>query len=319
MKKAPFDPARFDHNETFISGIPVHIYNTAPLKDYLSQFDFKKETSHLTKIPIKVLYLIHGRYRNYTDTESMGYYMTDKYYKLKGDVDIPLVFVTFDVSNHGSRLLNKSANNDWAEGNKNHALDMVSIIDDSVLKLKLIMDYLPFYLNLDSFVPKLTDYKFEFSNVVSGYSLGGHIIHRFVDKYPDSVDVIIPFIGSSDISSLMIDRLLKVSPTGSKRYLQDYDELKFTDEQKLLYPKSFHEYVSSIDQSVSENFPFGRIKMFAAYGSADPIVPPAYSKLFCSLHKIGDPDTEVFYQEGVGHDVTLEMLDKSVEWLVKFY
>ena len=110
------------------------------------------------------------------------------------------------------------------------------IIDDT----KLIMTYLPSYLNLEY---HLCDHAkvhhnttIKFSNILSGYSLGGHTVIRFANKYPDLVDIINPVVGCNDLSSLLINRLFNSeldSPNFDKRWFYfDYNELMLTDDQK---------------------------------------------------------------------------------------
>lgn len=316
MRVFSFDPERFSKTEIIIGGIRVFVYNTENLHGYLKNFD-SKEPSTL-EIPINMLYLLHGRSNDSTHTESFGYKIAERYYANKAKVDIPLVFVTFDARNHGPRMVSEKKNLTWKEGNNTHGEDILSIIDGTVLDLKLIMDYLPIYLNLELNVPNLKQFNFKFNNIISGYSMGGHTTFRFASRFPELVSIINPVVGSSDLSSLLIDRLLQTPASGIKRFLQEYDEIGFGFNNKVLYPKVFHEYLKVTDDAIFEQFPFSSIKMFASFDAKpDSLVPYSYSKTFCEMYKVNNPDTEIYVQDGVDHDVTIEMLNNFTDWLLK--
>lgn len=316
MRVFDFDPELFSKTEIIIGGIRVFVYNTEKLHQYLKHFDSKDVTS--SEIPINMLYLLHGRSNDSSHTESFGYKIAERYYNNKTKIDIPLIFVTFDARNHGPRMVNKEKNLTWKEGNNTHGEDILSIIDGTVLDLKLIMEYLPIYLNLELNMPNLKKFEFKFNNIISGYSMGGHTTFRFASKYPHLVNIINPVVGSSDLSSLLIDRLKQTPASGIKRFLQEYDELGFNFNQKVLYPKVFHEYLRQTDEEIFESFPFHEVKMFATFDAKpDSLVPYSYSKSFCEMYRASNPDTEIFVQGGVDHDVTIEMLNNFTDWLVK--
>lgn len=315
-KQFNYDLARFDKTEVQIGGIPVKVYNLKQLEAYLQKITPTTSDQGVTEIPINILYLLHGRESKYQATEECGYHMVDRFYaKKNGTVEVPLVFITFDLPNHGERNINKVLNLAWDEGNSKHAADMIALIDNSVVELKFIMEQLPFHLNFDHYIPLDLDYKLQFKNILSGYSLGAHITFRFAIKYPENVDIINPTIGCTELSSLLIERLLSVKPTGIKRFLQEYEELDLNDSQALAYPKSLHKYVSSVDDAIFNDFPFEKVNMFASFGETDQLVPLSYSKLFCELYNVQNPNTGIFVQPQVGHKVTVEMLDNFVDWL----
>lgn len=314
-----YDPSRFDKIDVQIGAVPVKVYNFKLLASYLQEVKPTTDDLKITDIPIHVHYLLHGRGNSHASTEKFGYHMVDRFYSKKnGNPNVPLIFITFDLPNHGERTISKILNRAWKDGNDKHASDMIGLIDNSAMELQFIMEQLPFHLNLDQYMALGFDYKFKFRNILSGYSLGAEIIFRFVNKYPESAEIINPTIGCSDLSSLLIERLLSVKPTGIKRYLQEYEEIGFTKEQTLLYPKSLHEHVRKDDEAIFENFPYEKVKMFASFGEIDNLVPLSYSKLFCELYHAQNPNTEIFIQPGIGHNVSVEMLNNFVDWLITF-
>lgn len=314
--KIPFDLSQFDLKEYTLNDYKIKVYNSSTLENYLSKFNVDQTSDNIIEIPLNILYVIHGRGSNHFYSEAYGSYLVSEYYKKKNP-DIPLLFVAFDLPNHGFRYANDKPR-EYYDNSETYPFDLVHTLESSVSLLKTVMEFLPFYLNLDQYVPKLRDYKFIYHNIVSGMSLGGHITHRFLTRYPGLVDIAFPIVGSTDISSLLIDRLHEQEHQGAKRYLQEYSELGFNDKQKKLYPKQFHDYLRAIDEQVFDKFPVGKVKLFAAYGEQDKLVPPVYSKLFIQLQKLQDPDNDYFVQEDAGHEVTKEMIDKFVEWVVKF-
>ncbi|KAK6202398.1 Alpha/Beta hydrolase protein [Scheffersomyces amazonensis] len=309
--------------QLFIGGITTYVYNDSVLEEYVKSFN----TQHHQEIPINVLYLVHQREGSYLTTQSFAYYILEQFYqKHGGKPKIPLICVTFDNRNHGEKLIDKLKNSDWKRGNSTHAIDMVSCIEGNVADLKLIIDHLQGYLNLEyhlteSFKEKVQPY-FTFKNFISGYSLGAHTVIRFANKYPELVEILNPIVGCSDLSSLLINRL-KRTPLESEDYDKKYfyfkyGELQLTEEQKRdQYPEYFHNYLSKQDQSIFENFAMHKIKLFASFGAKDTLVPPKLSQVWTELYQNTNDDSEVFIQEDAGHQVTQEMLDRFITWLAK--
>lgn len=325
--KFDFDPKQFSKQKYLIGGIDVYVYNSDVLEQYIKDHESKATTTteKIDQIPINVMYLIHGRGEDYKSTESAANYTLSKVYSGR-KLEVPLICVAFDSRNHGSRLVNKKNNGAWSEGNDTHALDMLSSIEGTIADLKLVMDYLPGYLNLEHFLSprtkKIHGTKIIHKNILSGYSMGGHTIIRFANLYPDSVDILNPVIGCPDLTSLFITRLCK-EPVGSdafykKWYYYDYDELNLPEEIRYNnYPEQLHNRISEQDKAIFENFPFKKIKLFAAFGEKDKLVPPLLSDLWIQLYNNSNFDTEEFTQPDVGHDVTTEMLDKFANYLLK--
>lgn len=308
----PYDPDSLVKTTYFIGGINVNVYNVDKLTDYVKSFD-NKESKGKT-IPIHVLYLVHGRTRSARASEAYGYSVYNRYIQVTKN-KIPLVFVTFDVSNHGTRIVDRLKNLTWDEGNETHGIDQISIVEQTLGNLRTIMEYLPGYLNLDIQLLENDDCSFEFLNILSGVSLGGHVVLRMASNFPQYVDIINPVISCSNLSSMLVDRLLETPPTkDTKRYLTDYKDLGLTLQQRKMYPKAFHELLQISDKKILADFPF-EIPMFASYGVDDKLVPYVYSEEFVEKYQKSNKNTEIFQQAGKGHEVSIEMCHKFADWL----
>uniref|UniRef100_A0A0L0P4G9 AB hydrolase-1 domain-containing protein n=1 Tax=Candidozyma auris TaxID=498019 RepID=A0A0L0P4G9_CANAR len=295
--------------EYFIGGIKVNAFNTECLAPYIEKCNKTIGNDH---IKINVLYLLHQRGGDTSYTNAIAQHVIDKFTKAS---DLPLVAVTFDLRNHGSRVVDDDRNGDWASGNKTHAIDMVSAIHGNVADLKLIIDFLPACFDLDP-LNKDPDMPIRFNNIVSGYSLGAHVAIRFANTYPDLVSIINPTIGSYDMTSLLLNRLKKTSNFDKKWFYCTYEELELNDEEKRLYPEAFHKLVSAEDIQIFENFPYEKVKMFASFFKDDPLVPSRISSLWADMYMNDNSSTQVYYEEGAKHDVTPAMINSFATWLI---
>lgn len=296
--------------EFFVGGFTIKVFNTECLASYIEKCN---NTHGLEEIKINVLYLVHQRTGDDSYTSAIAQHIIESFTKQN---DAPLIAVTFDLRNHGKRVVDEFRNDTWKGGNKNHAMDMVSAIHGNVADLKLIVDYLPVCLDLDP-LNKDPDMPIKFNNIVAGYSLGGHIVIRFANAYPGLVSIINPNIGCYDMSSLLINRLKKTSNYDKKWFYCNYDELELTPEQKELYPESLHKLVSKEDIQIFEDFPFDKVKMFASFYSDDPLVPSRISLLWADMYMNDNSATEVYIEEGRKHDISPEMVSKFTEWLAR--
>ncbi|KAI5966317.1 uncharacterized protein KGF55_000626 [Candida pseudojiufengensis] len=332
MKLFDYNPDQFSKITYNIGGIDTHVYNANVLKPYIESFNTHELNHSIFEIPINVLYLLHQREGNYKYTEAIAYNILNKYYSKREGAQqdhqqsIPLICVTFDLRNHGSREINKFKNQDWVGGNKTHGSDMISSIMGNVKDLKLIIDFLPIYLNLDQY---LTDdfkkgninYKIKFENILSGYSLGAHTVFRFINEYPNLIKIINPVVGCIDLSSLLINRLKQNSIDSSdydkKWFYYNYNELDLSPEQQEKYPLQLHNFLQSQDLNIFENFPMQKIKMFASFGKKDNLVPYKLNSIWCDLYLNTNDSTKIFIDDDLGHDVNEKMIDEFVNWLVE--
>lgn len=321
---------QFSKSEVFIGGVKAYLYNGVTLEEYVKkQGDVaskQRPSAEPFQIPLNVAYLVHGRGQTYQSTEGIAYKYLEQYYE-KTNLEVPFVCVTFDDRNHGERVVDETRNRSWKSGNAHHGIDLVSMVHGIAYNLKLIIDYLPSYLNLEYFLPPgATDQQkvvFKYRNILSGVSLGGHTVIRFAHMYPQLVDVLNPIIGCSALSSLLINRLRGASLDLEDKYKSwfyyDYSELGLDEAaRKELYPEAFHKSLAAEDASIFESFPFGKIKMFASFGQNDTLVPPAISKTWVDLFLNSNLHSEAFVQSDAGHEATPEMIDNFTTWLVKY-
>lgn len=322
MSAFAHDPAKYSYKTYNIGGITTHVYNSSVLEDYV-----KKGPVEGNDVPINVVYFVHGRTLSYKAVESIAYYLLDQIHSQlpanggSGNLAIPYIAVAFDLRNHGSRTVDASANDGWGKGNLTHALDMASQIDGNVADLKLLIENLPIYLGLHKYLPtpqiSTVEYSVKYRTILSGYSLGGHTILRFASKYPHLVDVINPVIGCADLSTLMVNRLRGEEEFDKKLFYFTYEELNLTPEQLALYPRELHDKWAAEDTAIFEEFPIGKVLMFASFGAQDKLVPPAISRLWADLYVNLDERSQVFEEQGIGHSATEEMVTKFAGWLTK--
>ncbi|GEQ71709.1 hypothetical protein JCM33374_g5395 [Metschnikowia sp. JCM 33374] len=316
MLNLDFDHSKFSERKIFLGGISCYLYNSDVLASYVQQLNGQPEAPD--SIQINVLYLIHHRGGDYTYMRGVASKLLTQ---VSNSSDAPIIAVTFDTRNHGEREIEKLRNAGWKSKNETHAMDMVSCIDGGVQDIKLVMDYLGGYLNLERHLSRtLKDngVKIQFNNILSGYSQGGHTVIRFGNKFPENVSIINPNIGCSDLSTLLINRLKETNTFDKKLFYSSYEELDLDDNQKALYPEAFHNKLSVEDTQIFEDYPFKKIKLFASFYDNDPLVPSAISKSWTDMYLNSNFDSQVYYEEGCVHDITEKMIDNFGAWLVKY-
>ncbi|KAM9930560.1 hypothetical protein OXX59_000430 [Metschnikowia pulcherrima] len=314
MLNLEFDSSGISEKKIFIGGISCYVYNADQLPSYVQKCN---EQDDLDAIVVDVLYLVHHRGGDYTYMRGVASKVLTQARSSSGR---PMIAVTFDARNHGEREIDQLRNRGWKSGNSTHGMDMVSCIEGGIHDLKLLMDYLPGYLDLEKHVSqtlKNNNVKISFKNILSGFSQGAHTVIRFGNKYPEHVSIINPNIGCSDLSTLLINRLKGTDTYEKKLFYSSYEELGLSKDQKSLYPEAFHKKLSDEDMDVFENYPYKKIKLFAAFYDNDPLVPPAISRLWVDMYVNSNPDSSVYYEEGRIHDITPGMIDSFCEWLTK--
>lgn len=315
MKKFPTEHLKFSKVDFIIGGVTTYVYNTECLQEFVSTFEPTKHQH--SDININVLILVHHREGDYTYTEAFGKIILDEFAKHNSS---PLIAVTFDGRNHGSRTVDKFRNSSWDEGNETHGADMVSSIRGNDYDVKLLIDFLPSYLNLEKFLNATCqedDIKIRYNHILSGYSIGGHGVIRTASRFPELISIINPNIGCSDLTTLLVNRLKGTSNFNHKYCYYNYDELQLSEEQKLKYPESLHRTLSEEDGAILNDFPFQNIKMFASFYRDDPLVPSKISDLWVNMYLNSNHDSAAFYEDGEVHDITPAMLSKFAQWLAK--
>lgn len=110
-----------------------------------------------------------------------------------------LIAVSFDQRNHGTREVDKLANEAWRSGNPRHAQDMFSQIHGTAADTSIVLDYLAAYIFPERDSIEITQ------NLVFGISLGGHAAWHVLLRDPRITAGIIG-IGCPDYARLMMDR-----------------------------------------------------------------------------------------------------------------
>jgi hypothetical protein len=105
-----------------------------------------------------------------------------------------LIAVAFDQRNHGTRLINDTANQAWREGNETHAQDMFSVYHGTATDTSLLIDHLgSFVFNEHEGKPKITIDR----HFVLGVSLGGHAAWQLLFSEP-RIEAAVVIIGCPD-------------------------------------------------------------------------------------------------------------------------
>jgi len=115
------------------------------------------------------------------------------------DNKLGLIAVAFDQRNHGTRIVNRLANEAWRSGNETHAQDMFSVLHGTAQDTSLLIDHLGSYIFNNPEDASIDQH------LVLGVSLGGHSAWQvlFGDSRVTSGVII---IGCPDYMSLMTDR-----------------------------------------------------------------------------------------------------------------
>ena len=104
------------------------------------------------------------------------------------------IVITFDQRNHGSREVEKVANEAWRQGNSKHAQDMFGIFHGTAMDTSLLMDHLESYVFPDPDRPSIDQH------FVMGISLGGHAAWQVL-FHESRVSAAVVIIGCPDYMS----------------------------------------------------------------------------------------------------------------------
>lgn len=128
-----------------------------------------------------------------------------------------LIALSFDMPNHGSRMVSEVANQVWNMGNEQHAIDMIGMIKGGVGDMSSLMDLVAGYLRRE------VD-----AHVCLGWSLGGHAAWQawFGE---DRVDAAVVVVGCPDL----MGKFAALNPLHSAVYtnyvIQPFDVGAFYD------------------------------------------------------------------------------------------
>lgn len=304
------DTTIFSHEKILVGGVTTHFYG-------LEEAEKVKDTGSWT-----VLHLVHPRTRSYTYTQKMAHLLLTSWYKNKGTLAGRAIAVTFDLRNHGERIVELNKNEDWARGNSTHAVDMVSGVVGSAQDVEMVRQFVPAILESKGFLVK------KVVNVISGVSQGGHIAWQAAAT--GNYQAIIPIIGCPYLSFLLLHRalvqILNIEPSAADEVLLkldkplfqlEYDEIvekAFSslskDEFARFWPRSLHQIVSEMDQKVMEI----QGNTFVVNARDDPLVPSRFSNLWIDSHG-GIEQDKVFIEPDVGHVCTDLMIEKVGKFL----
>jgi hypothetical protein len=109
-----------------------------------------------------------------------------------------VIAVSFDQRNHGTRLVDKLANEAWRSGNDRHAQDMFSCFAGTAEDASLLLNYLPAYAFPKGDVAIV-------KNIALGVSLGAHAVwHLIMRDARFGAGIVV--VGCPDYTRLMVDR-----------------------------------------------------------------------------------------------------------------
>ena len=295
-----------------------------------------EELENLPVSDVACLWLLHPRLQTQECMKPLAGAMIAHWNKehprMSGSVP-GLIAVSFDQRNHGSRELDRLANEAWKSGNARHAQDMFSIYHGTSVDTSLLLDYLP------SYVFPGAEHTIQV-NLVCGVSLGGHAAWQCLFHDP-RITAAIVVIGCPDYISLLCDRarLSKLSswmgssPSGS-RFLgsQDFPEslinaVKRYDPAAIFSstsPNHSRELMTYKDprfHQLAEKHLCGK-KVLNMAGGADKLVPYACAEPFLLWLKGLAGHDELIQVEnivftGVGHEMSTEMVSSMAEFITK--
>ncbi|EMC92502.1 hypothetical protein BAUCODRAFT_293878 [Baudoinia panamericana UAMH 10762] len=146
---------------------------------------------------VTVLWLLHGR----GDTQDSMAYTAAAFLNAWTSKRKPsqkhFICVTIDQRNHGSRMIDNTANVSWKQGNPSHGPDMFSHFSGTALDVSHLISLLPSYLPF-----KLAHH------ICAGVSLGGHATWQLLMS-DSRIEAGIVVIGCPDYTRLMTDRAIR--------------------------------------------------------------------------------------------------------------
>lgn len=258
--------------------------------------------------------------------------------KIVTALSFPVLCVTFDVPNHGERLVAgcSSFNTAWRAGNLTHAMDMYAKLIEIHLTISLLIDFLPLKTKVQAF-----------NHAVMGISLGGHAVLMCLTHEP-RLAVGVSYISSGDYRLNMETRYERLEAYYAREAAKDKStdlSLKELPTWEDLFPSDLLSLVQKYDPIENvEKFLFATqgVKMeedpssvtirpvLIVNGGADKLVPKQCNinfvqKVRKAVLASAKGDTQVSENElqklkhvilpNVKHEVTEEMEEMGVHWL----
>lgn len=219
------------------------------------------------------------------------------------DAMLEFLMISFDARNHGHRMTNETGQKGWKQGNKDHAMDLYSMIVGTAQDVSFLVDFLPSYL-----FPH--DERRVVNFAVTGKSLGGHSVWHVLANC-DQIKIGVPFISCPDMKRLLAQRAPKSFVSNGPPYI----------------PASLSSLISRIDPaSLPYNIsdpsrnPFWGKRICICNGQEDRLVPWSCAEGFVQGLIVGPPNIQrnnfrVVLQEGIGHEVTEQMIEEAGHWI----
>ncbi|CAK7233979.1 hypothetical protein SBRCBS47491_008793 [Sporothrix bragantina] len=241
-----------------------------------------------------VVFHIHGRTRTYKDAEDLAHQVLHDL-RQRPATRKGLVLATFDNRNHGERAIDAISIADWNGGNQKHGQDMLSTMDGIVADVQTIMTFLESYVD-GQFAP--TQF------IIGGMSLGGHVSWDVLARDP-RVDAAIIVVGCPDLTHMLHERL--------DGYLRTDGASQQSSSPKE-WPDSVERLYVARDQKVAE---ITGKKILILNGEIDTLVPSKFTRTW--LDKYGAKNDVIFVeQEVTGHALSVQMVERIVDWLPQF-
>ncbi|KAI9684470.1 MAG: hypothetical protein M1829_002280 [Trizodia sp. TS-e1964] len=291
------------------------------------------------------LWLLHPRLMSRKSMKSTALNVLAAWKKRRRAMDqveeVDLIVAALDQSNHGSRLVSKSANLSWVEGNPMHAQDMYTIYHATAQDTSSLISALPV------FIGRRLDI-----NLVLGVSLGGHAAWQLVVSDP-RISAAVIVVGCPDYARLMGDRArlssldsyVLTNPPGKSffgspffsKYLLDF--IRSSDPACLLLNQVYECYEGSSSAPQDKPLincseaPIARLqgkKILNIAGADDELVPRRVTEPFLerltrrmasdSAGWSDDREFELIDQvyEGAGHEFTDAMAHAAQDFICDF-
>ncbi|KAL7748837.1 hypothetical protein RI367_005750 [Sorochytrium milnesiophthora] len=235
-----------------VGGIQLHMYGLP-----------KASSADAPLIPVRVMFVLHWRAGDAEKIRPMC--------EAIAALSTPathIIAVTFDMRNHGTRLVESKANYSWREPtpdgrierNMEHAYEMYAVQYGSAKDVSFLIDVLPPFLQARGLVAERWG--------VAGISLGAHAALIAVAN-EERLDVAVSIVGCADYETLM---------TGRYERLQQHE--KTVPPFSVLFPSSMRAMLQQVDpvHRVAQH-PLSAKLLFLA-GGEDKLVPVQCSQKF---------------------------------------
>lgn len=162
---------------------------TVPMAGHLVDVLGLSELPASASVPVTCLWLLHPRTRTRERMHDIAKRTLSAWHSHAGAASRGLIALTFDMPNHGVRVVSQEANLTWDQGNETHALDMMGMIKGGSGEMASLMDLVAGYLKREVE-----------AHVCLGWSLGGHSAWQaWVGE--DRIDAAVVIIGCPDFMS----------------------------------------------------------------------------------------------------------------------